>query len=454
MFTYGFVPGSGGGAENLDELNDVAVPTPADGDVLTYDDATGLWVNAPSAGGGGGAENLDELNDVAVPTPADGDVLTYDDATGLWVNAPSAGGGGGAEKLDDLSDVTVTADEQWPGPFVVTGGIGAPGSGTGNVGEFYIDNTTPGAGVLYGPKQEDNTWPLIGNQNVAWTSSINTPVDTISGLGNGHYHVQFSFTPPSTVTLLGVYGPYTSTGLGDRTYVRYNQATRQWKESANEFLLANEGGLHAAIVSNISGNFTINPNIASFHLHTFTGNVNYSAFPVPAPRFPAGIARASHLVIAIRQGGSGGYTATWPASFVWPGGVAPTLSTCVNDVDFFHAVSYDRGTTWYATQIASGTGPSRVEKVADKTADYTFTRADAGNIVTLSGSTNRQFTIPTNANVPLPVGTRITIATVGTAHISLAGGSGVTVSGTTNLNTLGQVATVIKIGTDTWISHA
>ena len=38
-------------------------------------------------------------------------------------------------------------------------------------------------------------------------------------------------------------------------------------------------------------------------------------------------------VLFLQQGGSGSYTVTWPASFRWSGGAAPTLSTAVGKLD-------------------------------------------------------------------------------------------------------------------------
>jgi len=42
----------------------------------------------------GGASALDDLTDVTITTPSDGEVLTYDNGTGEWVNAAPTGGGG------------------------------------------------------------------------------------------------------------------------------------------------------------------------------------------------------------------------------------------------------------------------------------------------------------------------------------------------------------------------
>lgn len=55
---------------------------------------------------------------------------------------------------------------------------------------------------------------------------------------------------------------------------------------------------------------------------------------------------ACSFTLILRQGGSGSYTVTWPASVDWPGGTAPTLSTAVGRVDVFSFLTVDNGTTW------------------------------------------------------------------------------------------------------------
>ena len=56
-------------------------------DYIAYNDVTKVWEYIPSTVGA-----LDDLTDVDVPSPNDGDVLTYDLATNTWV--ASAGGTG------------------------------------------------------------------------------------------------------------------------------------------------------------------------------------------------------------------------------------------------------------------------------------------------------------------------------------------------------------------------
>jgi hypothetical protein len=49
---------TGGGGGTLDDLTDVTITAPSDGEVLTYDNVTGEWVNAAPTGGGGDLESV------------------------------------------------------------------------------------------------------------------------------------------------------------------------------------------------------------------------------------------------------------------------------------------------------------------------------------------------------------------------------------------------------------
>lgn len=82
----------GGSVSTLDDLSDVAISSPADGEALVYNSGTGQWENTVvSGGGGGGAVALDDLTDVTTSGATSGSVLGYDGST--W--GPTSGGGGG-----------------------------------------------------------------------------------------------------------------------------------------------------------------------------------------------------------------------------------------------------------------------------------------------------------------------------------------------------------------------
>lgn len=65
------------------------VPAPAAGDENKYLGGDGAW-HTP---GGGGASALDDLTDVVITTPTDGQVLTYDADNDIWINADGGSAG-------------------------------------------------------------------------------------------------------------------------------------------------------------------------------------------------------------------------------------------------------------------------------------------------------------------------------------------------------------------------
>lgn len=77
----------------LEELHNVLITSPTNGQVLSYDSALAVWKNTTGSGGGG-ATSLADLTDVAISGVLNQDVLQYDVATGLWRNNPAIIDGG------------------------------------------------------------------------------------------------------------------------------------------------------------------------------------------------------------------------------------------------------------------------------------------------------------------------------------------------------------------------
>jgi hypothetical protein len=287
-------------------------------------------------------DHLEYLHDVLLDdlTLADGDVLTYNSAVGLWENAPAAAV---PTDLDSLTDVTISSTREWPGPFAVTVGAGAPTSGTGTVGAFYIDGTTPGAAVLYGPKQPENTWPLIGTQNIDWGGGVGNPVGNAANALLWYVRISPMSVPQD------VWGPLTVTGVGERSVLSFSSASLDWVHDNGEFVTSVDGGNHVATTNiTLSGDYTVNPNTASYFNLTLTGNASFSSAPFfnfIRPR-TAIQTRASRITMSLAQGGDGSYLVTWPSTVKWPGGSAPTLSTTVGAVDVFDFISFDNGNSW------------------------------------------------------------------------------------------------------------
>lgn len=60
------------------------------------------------------------------------------------------------------------------------------------------------------------------------------------------------------------------------------------------------------------------------------------------------------MLLFVTQDGTGGRTITWPSSFKWAAGSAPTVTSTASATDIFSAFTRDGGTTWYANVVGQG----------------------------------------------------------------------------------------------------
>ncbi len=91
---------------------------------------------------------------------------------------------------------------------------------------------------------------------------------------------------------------------------------------------------------NETGTFDLDWNNGQKQRATLTGNI--TTLNITAPDTGA----AANFILVLAQDGVGGHTVTWPASVLWPGGNAPTLSSGANEVDLI--AFYWDGTNYYA----------------------------------------------------------------------------------------------------------
>ena len=85
-----------------------------------------------------------------------------------------------------------------------------------------------------------------------------------------------------------------------------------------------------------------------------------------------------------------------------------------------------------------------------QTASYTGVLTDAGKTVTMTNASANTFTVPANASVAYPTGTRINILNLGAGACTPTAGAGVTISGTITALAINESAAVIKTATNTW----
>ena len=82
---------------------------------------------------------------------------------------------------------------------------------------------------------------------------------------------------------------------------------------------------------------------------------------------------------------------------------------------------------------------------------YTLVLTDNGRLVTLNNAAAITVTVPLNSSVAFATGAVINIQQIGAGQVTVAGASGVTVTGTgTKLRTQYSAAALVKTGTDSW----
>lgn len=118
--------------------------------------------------------------------------------------------------------------------------------------------------------------------------------------------------------------------------------------------------------------------------------------------------------------------------------------------------SFTSGQTLTATQMTTLQASVWSDDVNTQTGtSYTLVLTDAGKQVTMSNASASTLTVAPNSSVAFATGVIIKVIQLGAGAVTLTAGSGVTISSnaTSLAMTQYQVATLIKIGTDTWVAN-
>lgn len=133
-------------------------------------------------------------------------------------------------------------------------------------------------------------------------------------------------------------------------------------------------------------------------------------------------------------------------------GAAPLASPTFTGTPTAPSAAAYTDTTQIATTAQVYDTVTTVPENAQTGTSYTLALSDAGKMVTLTNAAAITLTIPTDASVAFPVGTRIDIGQGGAGQVTV-GGAGVTIrSSGSKLKLSGQYsgATLWKKGTDEW----
>jgi len=115
--------------------------------------------------------------------------------------------------------------------------------------------------------------------------------------------------------------------------------------------------------------------------------------------------------------------------------------------------TFTAGQVLTAAQITTLQASVWSDDVNAQTISYTLVLTDAGKQVTMTSASATTITVPLNSSVAFATGVRITLINLGAGVVTVAGAGGVTVSNASLDLSLNQyaVATLYKIGTDSWV---
>lgn len=107
-----------------------------------------------------------------------------------------------------------------------------------------------------------------------------------------------------------------------------------------------------------------------------------------------------------------------------------------------------------ATQTALDLKSNALVTIDPETASYTLVLANREQMVEMNVSSANTLTVPTNASVAFPIGTRVHVVQTGSGQTTITPASGVTINGTPGLKTRAQwsAVTLVKRASDTWIA--
>ena len=194
---------------SLDDLTDVVVDNPTDGDILVYNESLMSWENVPQMEF---ASNLTDLGDITITSVSDGQVLTYDSGTSKWVNANPVTG---VTTLDGLSDVVITTAStgqvlKYNGTSWVNATDGSTPAGSDTCVQFNDGGALGGESTFtYNKTNNELTVSKLKTNNISGIVATDQMTivtgenSTIAGIG-----LSPSAAAPTFVTEMSVYDIY------------------------------------------------------------------------------------------------------------------------------------------------------------------------------------------------------------------------------------------------------
>src|SRR6478752_6822367 len=140
-------------------------------------------------------------------------------------------------------------------------------------------------------------------------------------------------------------------------------------------------------------------------------------------------------------------------AFVKGQGYAPLASPSLTGTPVAPTASSSTNTTQLATTAMVQTTRGLLMGINAQTGTaYTLVLSDRGKLVTMSNAAASTLTVPPNSSVAFSTGTEVEDANIGTGHVTLTPGAGVTLLGNIQILPLNASARLVKTATDTWVT--
>lgn len=183
-----------------------------------------------------------------------------------------------------------------------------------------------------------------GDKRIAFenASGQSTSIDTVTGAASAVTIVD------GTAKLLHVYGTEITVVADDAEETGalladgIVAATGDFTWADNELARAElkDYGETVTSPSSVAGTLTLDLENGNVFDVTLTEDTTYVFSNPPAS------GSAGSFSLRVSQDGTGGWTSTFPAEVAWAGGIVPSLSVGLNDIDWLSFITLDGGSTW------------------------------------------------------------------------------------------------------------